>query len=427
MNKIKDFLKQNIFLISTIILFMFIELFGITYTGCFPFLTKPFYPLLILSFIILLGTLFKSEKKRLIYYSILLIIQVILNTGFIYLFDSNGTVFEWAMFHQRNDAYGTVESYDFRISYIFICSIFILSYFLFYFKRNKNIKYKNQLKKKLIFIILIFFTIIGIPITENLIYNNEAYTKKIYDTNSSNYQTIGIVGNAFFELIKGNEQIKLDNLDEIDDFIYEDIIYKSKYNGISKNNNLIIILVESMEWYPFDLFKEYQNILFPNLTNFLENSIVGNNFYQKEKTDVSEALAVLGNYPTGRYINYDFYKNEYPFSLPNLIKHDNKNTIVNSFHANYGDFYNRYQLHQNFGFEQLYAIKEMKKYGVVDTWNHKKGDRNLDSIAFDKMKEVMFSKDNKFFSYILSFTMHGFYEERDNLKDYYKVIDKLEL
>ena len=84
MNKIKDFFKQHIFLISTIILFIFIELFGITYTGCFPFLTKPFYPLLILSFIILLGTLFKSEKKRLIYFSILLIIQVIINTGFIY-------------------------------------------------------------------------------------------------------------------------------------------------------------------------------------------------------------------------------------------------------------------------------------------------------------------------------------------------------
>jgi len=66
----------------------------------------------------------------------------------------------------------------------------------------------------------------------------------------------------------------------------------------------------------------------------------------------------------------------------------------------------------------------MKAYGVEDTWKHKLGERNLDSITFDKMKSEMFPKDKQFFSFILSFTMHGYYGERDTLEPYYEILDE---
>lgn len=431
MQKIINYLKNNLILISTIIITIFLELFAITYTSCFPFLTNPFYPILILSLVLLIGSLVKRKRIRVIIYSIFLIIQMIINTGFIFLFDSNGTVFEWAMFNQRNDAYGTLETFEIKIEYIIISLIAIIIYNIFnhiIITKSENKKYETRnFKFKMSAILILISLIVSIPYIETLMITKDGYTSKLYAKTSNNYQRIGIVGNTFYQLIKGEEKLVINTTDDVDDFIYEDYILTSDYNGISSDNNLIVILVESMEWFPLELYKEYATTLYPNISRLMNDGLILNNFYQKEKTDVSETLAVTGNYPTGKYVNYDFYKNEYPFALPSLIKHSDESMIVNSFHANYGNFYNRYKLHQSWGFNQLYGIKEMNEYGVEDEWQHKKGERNLDSIAFEQMKELMFPTDKRFFSYILSFTMHGFYGERKNLSAYYEVIDNLKL
>lgn len=435
MEKIKNFIIKKNIDISWIILSIFIELFAVTYTGCIPLLTRPLYPVLILTLFILIASFIKKDIIKIIYYNILSIIQLILNIIFIFQYDSNGTVFEWAMYNQRNDGFGSLETYELQFTYLTICIIAIIINIIINIIISKKIKKqprKNKhIKTKIVLTIITILLIIAIPYIQTKMYNSKGYTQKINDSTYNNYQTIGIIGNTFYQIIRGKATVNLNDLDKIDNFIYENKILTSQYNGISKDNNLILILVESFEWYPLDLFEEHSQTLFPNLTKLLNESLIGTNFYQKEKTDVSEALAVLGNYPTGQYINYDFPENNYPFSLPNLIKEDalSKNTTikVNSFHANYGTFYNRYTLHQSWGFDKLYAIDEMKEYGVTDTWQHKKGERNLDSITFEKMKEVMFPKEERFFSYILSFTMHGYYGERENLKPYYQTIDKLHL
>ncbi|MEG1351430.1 MAG: LTA synthase family protein, partial [Bacilli bacterium] len=252
---------------------------------------------------------------------------------------------------------------------------------------------------------------------------NNAYTLKLYDKSSNNYQRIGIVANGVYQLIKGSPNVDIKDLNKVDKFIYKDKVATSKYNQISKDNNLILILVESFEWYPFTKYPNVSEKLYPNITRLLNNGIYASNYYQKEKTDVSETLSILGNYPTGQYVNYDFYDNEVPFSLPNLLKNTYPKIVMNSYHANYGEFYNRYELHKKWGFNQLYGIDEMKKFGVKDNWNHKLGERNLDSITFDKMKNEMFPLDEQFFSFVLSFSMHGYYGKRESLKDYYKILD----
>lgn len=432
MKKIKEYLNKNIIITIFIILAIFFELFAITYTNCFPFLTRPIYPLLILTFVVIIILLTYKNLIQLIFSTIILITQLVLNTIFIFLYDSNGTVFEWAMYNQRTDATGTLETYEFRYVYIIICSLLIISYLItmiIYLKKTYKIKKKEkkyyskkQLKILIPIALISVIFIISIPFIETKINNNKGYISKLYSTTVKNYQTIGIISNSIYQVIRGNASVDISNLDNIDKFIYKEKIDTSEYNGISKDNNLILILVESLEWYPFTLYPEKSKILYPNLTKLIENGIVGNNFYQKEKTDVSEALSILGNYPTGKYVNYDFSKNSYPFSLPNLLKYNNDNMIINSFHANYGTFYNRYNLHKSFGFNQLYAIDEMNEYGVIDTWNHKKGERNLDSITFDKMKEIMFPSNNQFFSFIISFSMHGYYGKRNSLQNYYNIL-----
>lgn len=433
MKKFIDKFKRNLDIFTFILISIFIELFAITYTTCGFYLSKPLYPILILMFFVCFLNLFKNKVIRLVISSLLLCGQVAMDTAFIFLYDSNGTVFEWAMFNQRTDAFGTLETYELQYFYIAICAAFIIfrsvCFGYKYYKDYKNsIKLKSEYGIKFIVSNLIIMlgclvTVVLIPVIDTNKGKETIYTDRLYSTTANNYQAIGMVGNGLYQVVSGKTVVNISDVSDVEDFIYKEKIEKSDYYGISKGNNLILILIESGEWYPFTKYPELANVLYPNLTKFMNDGLIMENFYQKEKTDVSEALSVLGNYPTGKYVNYDFADNSYPFALPSLLKYYNKDMIVKSYHANYGNFYNRYELHKSWGFDSLTGIDEMNEYGVEDTWQHKKGERNLDSITFDKMKEVMFPKDENFFSFILSFTMHGYYGERETLKPYYKILD----
>jgi hypothetical protein len=354
---------------------------------------------------------YKKDKLKLIVSVIFLGTQIILDTILIFLYDSYGAVFEWSLMNQRNDAYGTVEQFNFQYGFIIITLIITIIFTIInYFNNKKNNQRNFKISKYLIVLPIIF--IFFMPINELISSNNVGYTHLLYSKTYNQYQDMGAFSSLIYQTIKGNIKIKTNEKTDIEDFIYKERIDKSFYNGISKNNNLILILVESLEWYPFTLYSEHTKEILPNLTSLMNDSVVATQYHQKEKTDVSEAFSILGNYPMDKYVNYDYAKNVYPFSLPNLIRNEatlnNQNIVINAFHHNYGDFYNRYNLYKSWGFDKLYAINEMKEYGVLDTWNHKKGERNLDSIAFNKMKEVMFPTVERFFSYILSFSMHGF-------------------
>lgn len=434
MNRVIDFFKRNIDLIILTLISIFIELFAITYTTCGFYLSRPLYPLLVLIFFIGILCLIKNKVIRLVVSSLLLIIQMAMDTAFIFLFDSNGTVFEWAMFNQRTDAFGTLETFDLQYGYMAICLVAIFAYAGFFgYKLYRNHKDKISVKNDysvkfltadLCVMLACLLTVVLIPIIDTNKGRDTIYTDRLYSETANNYQSIGMVGNGIYQIISGKTVIDIETLSDVDDFIYKEKIDKSDYYGVSKGNNLVLILIESGEWYPFTKYPELSDKLYPNLTKFMNEGLILSNFYQKEKTDVSEAFSVLGNYPTGKYVNYDFADNSYPYALPSLLKHYNNDMVVKSYHANYGSFYNRYNLHKSWGFESLTGIDEMMEYGVKDTWQHKAGERNLDSITFDKMKEVMFPKDNNFFSFILSFTMHGYYGKRETLEPYYKILDE---
>jgi phosphoglycerol transferase MdoB-like AlkP superfamily enzyme len=432
--KIKELFFKNVDLIIYAIVSVFIELFAITYTTCGFYLSRPFYPLLVLVFFTGLLSLIKNKIWRLVSIVFLLGVQLVLDVSFIFLYDSNGTVFEWAMFNQRTDAFGTLETFDLQYGYILICllvifvPVFILGKKLYKSYKNKEV-IKNEYGVKyfiadLCVMLFCLVTVILIPILETNEGKKTIYTDRLYSETANNYQSIGMVSNGIYQIISGKTVVNINDVSDVDDFIYEEKILKSDYYGVSKGNNLVLILIESGEWYPFTMYPELSEKLYPNLTRFMKEGLIASSFYQKEKTDVSEAFSVLGNYPTGKYVNYDFADNSYPFALPNLLRHYNSNMVIKSYHANYGSFYNRYDLHKAWGFENLVGIDEMEEYGVVDTWQHKMGERNLDSITFDKMKEEMFPKDKSFFSFILSFTMHGYYGKRETLEPYYEILDQ---
>ena len=68
--------------------------------------------------------------------------------------------------------------------------------------------------------------------------------------------------------------------------------------------------------------------LFPNLTAFYNSSVVMTDFHSKEKTDISETMSILGSYPTRGYINYDYYENSIPQTIPNILRILNDNNLI---------------------------------------------------------------------------------------------------
>jgi len=106
---------------------------------------------------------------------------------------------------------------------------------------------------------------------------------------------------------------------------------------------------------------------------------------------------------------------------------------INAFHNNTGSFYNRHILNKSLGFDEFYSIEKMKEYGVSGEWSDVEdwgGEKNLDSVAVEKMQDVMFprtSAGEQYMSYFLTFVMHGFYGERQSFKDlgYYDLLDSV--
>ncbi|MBR1988783.1 MAG: hypothetical protein IKA36_07090, partial [Clostridia bacterium] len=298
----------------------------------------------------------RNMKAKAIISSVILFIQTVLVVGFVYLFESNGTYFDFGMLNQRNDAFGTIEDLALNIPLLAICLISLAIYItssVFYIKgfnkrqslliktavkvkqdnfnnkkprkKIKNKHYSINPNKHNIFtrLIVVGFMLITISMSAVIpIYNtrkhmNESYISILYSNNHSKYQQYGITGNAIYELFTGlsGDTVDTSDIDELDKKIYSNKLATSQYNGISKNNNLIFVLVESWEWYAWlnDWYdEETLREVYPNLYKFMDSSLILNNFHAREKTDTSEILTILGSNPTGKYVHYDFPKNEYP-------------------------------------------------------------------------------------------------------------------
>jgi phosphoglycerol transferase MdoB-like AlkP superfamily enzyme len=253
------------------------------------------------------------------------------------------------------------------------------------------------------------------------------------------YASYGMVGNLLNELgnvIRGDGVSPSD--EEIESFIYQEgsVSEKSKYFGNSKDKNVVVVLSESLEWYAFrkneemypnalDFTEEELALLYPNLTKFYEDSVVMTNFHSKEKTDISETLSIVGQYPTGKYVTYDFYANAMPQSLPNILDEIwPSSSQFRSYHNGDKKFYNRHITHKSFGFDEYTAREDMRKMDgakgenpVFTDWKEEVDDYNLDSEMIELCKDEMFPTDKRFFTYITTITMHGVYGDRQTLQD----------
>ena len=433
----KTFLKNNIYVFMWLGFAVFMELFSITFTDCKPYLSSPLYFLLILFSFCLILFLVPNRIAKIVIVSLLMIGQTALCVGFIYLYESNGTFFDFSMINMRDDAFGTIE--DLSLNWVhFGISLGVLVLFVgvmigleVYFRKHHAQKFKEKKQFKIsvgVVTALALVCLTIIPVFDGVIQGQNSYQNMLFNNNSSVYQQKGITANAVYEMLSGSlaNKVKYDDLTPVDEALSEEnenlYLETSQFNGISEGNNLVMIMVESFDWYPLTLYYDAETIneIYPNITKFMQNGIVLNNFYAREKTDTSENNALLGSNPTGKYVNYDFENNKYPYSLVNMFKNKYPDVVANAFHQNTGSFYNRKVLFESYGFDYFYDIDDMADFGVTNEWNEDsfKGERTKDSETMLHMVETMFPTDQQFLTYWLTFSMHGYYVERENFRNF---------
>lgn len=394
--------------------------------------------------------LIKSDTVRFYTAGIILLILGIVNISFILMYDMTGQYFDFAMFNLSGDAIGIIEFLPLNWGYFVIAGTLISAFYIFGRRINKIVVNNGYLepllgmKKKFIGCLFIVISLSLNCLTAYNINNDstDKYLNMLYDNNVSQYNEYGITSSFIDEVYKGlfyNTQSELSN-ETIYNYLYYNntsdyyISETSDYFGVSEGNNVVTVLAESLEWFSFisdlsiypngmDISEEETRELFPNLYRLYDNSLVLNNHYAREKTDVSEVYSILGSYTTDSFINYDYPYVTMPQTVGNVLESLEGVTQKNSFHNGTANYYNRDVVHDSFGFNHFYASEELFELypdSFGDYWLSNV--RNLDSEMFDSASDLMFYEDERFYTYALTITQHGMYTERDNLTEYHELL-----
>ncbi len=437
----KYFLKYYS-IIAFSILFFLIELFGTLLVDRKFWIYDLRY---ILTFLLIINTILfiiKNDKARFITAILLLLVQGSFNFFFIIMYEMTGQHFDYSMFLLRNDAVGIIENIplDFFTSFIFFTSMSLLYVFGNRFNNrviDENVKEPFKLKVKVVIASLLFFIgLSGNFLTAKSILDvkTDIYQEMLTGTSASKYNQFGITSNFVNELYSGllyNEKMKLDE-DVVLQNLYSNTNVKSPYFGVSEGNNVVTILGETLEWFAFindstlypygiQLSEAQLRQLYPNFYEFMDGSVILDNYHAREKTDVSEMYTLMGSYPKDTYINYEHADNNIPYSFANILEITQGVTNKNTFHNGTNTFYNRHIIHETLGFNHYYSSEELVTIKPdIFTDYISDGQRNLDSELFEASKEIMFPNNERFYSYALTITMHGRFDKRENLAPYYE-------
>lgn len=381
-----------------------------------------------------------TNRARHIFSSVLLAVFFICDLLFIVIFEMTGTIFDFSMLKLRGDAMAILESVPINFPYTAISGVLLSAFIVFgaSFATDDAPASYSKAAKRVLSLCLAAFLVLHLSLSYITVAeaneNTDLSATMLYASQESGYADKGILGNLVSELYQGAfEKVEIGDTKEIEQFLYENVTGEDvPMFGAAEGYNVVTVLAESFEWFSF-LRDEarYPNgyhmedtvlrELYPNLYSFYDTSYVMTNFHSREKTDISENLSIIGNYPLDYYLNYDYPENNIAYSLPNVMRLL-YGVESNSFHNGTNGFYNRdVYLTDAVGFSSFIASDEMTAQGMTNYFDL--GERNLDSEMIETCKEQMFPTDRRFNTYITTITMHGQYSHRENLQEYYDILD----
>lgn len=196
--------------------------------------------------------------------------------------------------------------------------------------------------------------------------------------------------------------------------------------GIDTGNNVLMVMMESLEWFALSdgTYNSYtlSSELTPNIYALASEGILANNFFSKSKTNIAEGMGFIGSYPVGKYleqVTHNANESQYSFTLPNILKENGY--ITNFFHSNESSFYGRSSTHKKLGFDGVYCW-DYDGFGYDSCkWDEWVKEEDFVKSALDLMipelsNKNMYGDDAKnFFTFYTTVSTHGHYN--DNIKN----------
>lgn len=455
------------FLIATLLLEVLT--FGMLDMGIFPeyFL----YDMAMILFVAMLIYLIPNYTAQYVIYTIILILQVVLLYINYTLFMVYGDLLSIDMLIMVKEAGAAITSDFINVAVLIqllalMFAIGIIGYFILKFCKREKIKARQHysIVMILIFVCVQIFSCVYI-IDERTIINDYgegifAYTTSdaflmntsFYKARSySKFGTYGYIFNMFAS--EDTEEIKNAAVLYMNDgTMYE----SSDVFGIDEGNNVIVIMMESLEWFMFgdgNYDSELNNLsyeLTPNIysliygedyledsenTNVYNDGLVATNFFAKSKTNYSEAYGILGFYPVGYSLN-DIAGKKYiensgalDFTMPSVLQDLGYTTSY--VHSNEISFYDRDKTHNNLGFDVVVGkdtIKDSAGNNIYSGdelwWEHWDAEGDFARNAIDYIMPTDYNEDtgenentDPFYTFYLTVSSHGEYAYNENEGD----------
>lgn len=219
----------------------------------------------------------------------------------------------------------------------------------------------------------------------------------------------------FYNLLTLDKSALKSKIDEYNN-IYGVEIKDNDYTGIFKGENVIYIMMESVDNWVIDekttptLYKLEQTGL--NFTNRYSP------FFNGGQTINSEFACNTGMYAiSDKETIYDKDDITYPYSIANMLKKNGYR--VNSFHANSKTFYNRGEFHKRLGYDMHYSASDLQSSGLLDKSKNYFSDSTF--IGDDYLYNLMIS-DKPFFTFFTTYSGH--LEYNTNNKVYKSIKNK---
>lgn len=364
--------------------------------------------------IILILRLTKTFKSKigktiyLIFYIFFLILFIVQSIYFTYFV----TFFDFSVIKLAEEGVTYLSSVLLNIKYWVIISI-IISIYLTY-KGLKIINHNQKVKiSKLLITIIIFITIhqlmpllLGNKKT-SVEWDDWRNPRSIYQSFNDNNKSFMVSGlyeytfrDFYVNYIRDNDQLtEEENIILEENFSNVNLNVPNAYTGIFKDKNLILIQFESIDNFLITdkimptTYKMMKNSI--NFTNHFSFTSGGGSTFNSEFM-VNTGYSTAYNYHQSAYA---FSRNNYDYSLPNLLKKYNYES--NAFHMNTGEYYSRYANYKSFGYNNYYGLKNQKVYqNNTNYWL----DREL--ILNKEFNKNLFAADELFMNYIITYSAH---------------------
>lgn len=238
---------------------------------------------------------------------------------------------------------------------------------------------------------------------DNFQFKMEAYKK---------FGTFGFYIKSLENLVSKNE-ISSEEKQELISYLNEGKVEKNNSAQL-KDKNLVVIMLESFDWFAIDPYTT------PTLYDLVTNKgQVFTNFRAYNKTNMSEDIAILGNFP--KKTDVQALARDKDFAPINSLayKFKDEGYIANYFHSFDINFYTRNVVNKKFGFDNLYGLQS-SGLGSDATL----GRANLEEDFLNSCITNFAPKGNKFFSFYTTVGTHGPYTKlneryKDNF-DFYE-------